>query len=389
MGQPPADRSTVVSEISQALALQVFDELFSVELVDLNSPAPDSVDGLIVLGPTEQLPQTWLDNLDAFVRTGKGVAIFASAFRSQDLGGQFGGVSIPEVNATGLESLLQQYGATISQDRLLDREAAQVSVTMQVVGYMGQQEIRQPIPTVDPRLPIISQLNPESILVPNVPLLAFQPRNRNTPLPITPLVLTDAAQAAVQEGSLRVINVASTGPSSVTVQGQNSLSLEQAIEPIAGEVTGSQPVIMTIEGELPGAGEGSAAPVSTGVRLLVASSGDFITNIFTGNDPLSDPGLLRSMPPQVASSVQQYTMSSILFLKNTADWLVSDADLVSIRSRGLPTYVQNDQLNRQSRTFYQLINIVLVPLVFVAVGISAAWSRRRRRRKLSERFQMA
>jgi ABC-type uncharacterized transport system involved in gliding motility auxiliary subunit len=82
-------------------------------------------------------------------------------------------------------------------------------------------------------------------------------------------------------------------------------------------------------------------------------------------------------------------MSSILFLKNTADWLVSDADLVSIRSRGLPTYVQNDQLNRQSRTFYQLINIVLVPLVFVAVGISAAWSRRRRRRKLSERFQMA
>jgi ABC-type uncharacterized transport system involved in gliding motility auxiliary subunit len=384
MGQPGADRDEVVRELSEALGQRVFEGMYDVRLVDLREPVPDDVQGLIVLGPTGDLDQAWLQNLDRWVQQGGGTAVFASAWRKRPLGQDFGNFGVPEHNDEGLLRLLRTWGVELRTDRLVDREASQVSIAMQTIGYMGEQPIRQPLPTMDPRLPLVTRIHTGSVLVPNIALLAFQPADRVSPLPLTGLRLTPDAEAAVQAGTLQVTEVAATADSTVSVGERDSLSLEAAWDPLPGEEAGSVPVMMTLEGRIP-AGWEEHAGTAPG-RVLVVSSGDFITNLFQGDDPLQDPRLLRAMPPQVASTTQQYAMNSVLFLKNAADWLASDADLVAIRTRGLPAFVQTDRLTRTRKNLYQLVNIVLIPVCFVLLGIVSALVRRRRRLALTARF---
>jgi ABC-type uncharacterized transport system involved in gliding motility auxiliary subunit len=383
--QPPPQRDVVIDQLETDIGEGLFDNLFDVELVDITQAIPDDLNGLILLGPTPEAPlgENAARSLDAYVQSGRGLAVFASRYRTDQAGAEYGGTGFAEENTTGLEPLFAAWGIRLGADRLIDREAAQVSVTYQTLGRMGDQPIRQPLPTLDPRLPLITTLNQESLLVPNVPLIAFQPADRTTPLPITGIEILDSARTAAESGGLTLTEVASTSETSVRQQNALTLSLEESVEPVAGESAGAVPVIVTLEGRLPSAFADSS---TESARVLVASSGDFITNALSSDrDPLRNPRVLRSMPPEVVGSVQQYSVSAILFIKNAADWLVSDADLVRIRGRGIPAYIETSSLTRENKTFFQLVNVAGVPLAFVGVGIVAALSRRRRRAELARK----
>lgn len=381
---PPPQRDVVIDQLETDIGEGLFDDLFDVELVDINQTLPEDLAGLILLGPAPEspLPETTLRNIDAFVQSGRGVAVFASRYRASSLGGQFAGAGgFAEENETGLERLFDAWGIGLGADRLIDREAAQVSVTYQTLGRVGDQPIRQALPTLDPRLPLVTQLNQESLLVPNVPMIAFQPADRTSPLPVTGIEIREAARTAAESGELVLTEVATTSQSAVRVQNALTMSLEESTETAAGETAGAVPVIVTLEGRLPSAFDGAGTDQA---RVLVASSGDFITNALASDrDPLRNPRVLRSMPPEVVGSVQQYSLSAILFIKNAADWLVSDADLVRIRGRGIPSFIETSNLAREKKTFYQLMNIAGVPMAFVGVGVLAAISRRRRRAELA------
>jgi ABC-type uncharacterized transport system involved in gliding motility auxiliary subunit len=330
-------------------------------------------------------------NIDAFAMKGKGVAFFVSAYRANtpDLGGQMPNMpkfTVPEENKTGLEELIKGYGLTINRDTVLDRQATQVSVTEKTIGYFGDQPISASVPMLDPRLPLVSKINKKSLLVPNVPFLAFMPSDRSTPLPISTLTLTPEATTAQGAGKLTVTEVAATAETSVKRTNAMSLSLDDANQPSSDEVPGPFPVIMTLEGTLTSTlGNGSTEKG----RILVASNGDFITNVFNRQDPLADPRTMRGMPPALAQSVDQYRRSAVDFFKNSADWLASDPDLIRIRGRGTMAYIDAARLDKDKKVAFQVANIAGIPLAFGALGIVAWMRRRARRNELFAQFNKA
>lgn len=386
----PADPAEVRERLAGQLADQLFDGLFRVAFVDASQPL-DDIDALLVLGPRRALSDETLRNIDAFVQRGGGAGFFVSPWR---MGASPFGVDMPgmdhfaqpEPNATGLQPLLEAWGVRLNEDTLIDREVSQISVEIRTIGFMGDQPLQSPLPVMDPRLPLFTDLNPASLLATHVPLLAFQPANRRQPLPVSSLALTSSARERMAEERLEVVEVVRANPTTTRRRHAPSLSLEQALQPSAQEETGGGwPVIVTLEGHLPSAFD-DAGSTDAG-RLLVAANGDFITNVFSGQDPLRDPNVLRTLPPQVIQTVQQYSASSVLFLRNATDWLVADADLIRIRARGTPVFLEAESLQRERRTRVQALNIVGVPLLFIALGVTVFFARQRRRRALSAAFE--
>ena len=251
-GQDPAE--AVKTQLAGQLKSQLFDDLFSIEWVTLDKPVADTIDGLVLLGPTKDLGAEGAKNLDAFVMKGKGVAIFQSPYRSNspDIGVIPGmpKFTVPEENKTGLEGIIESYGVTLNKDTLIDRQSPQVSVVEKVVAYMGNEPLKASVPTLDPRLPLMTNINRKSLLVPNVNLLAFMPAERATPLPISSLSRTAASTAAVQAGTLTITEVISSSDTTVKRTNAMGLSVEDATEEKPDEVAGPFPVIVTIEGKL-------------------------------------------------------------------------------------------------------------------------------------------
>lgn len=387
-GQDPA--TAVKTQLAGQLKSQLFDDLFSVEWVTLDQPVADTIDGLVLLGPTKDLGEAAAKNLDAFVMKGKGVAIFQSPYRSNspDIGVIPGmpKFTVPEENKTGLEGIIESYGVTLNKDTLIDRQSPQVSVVEKVVAYMGNEPLKASVPTLDPRLPLMTNINRKSLLVPNVNLLAFMPADRATPLPISSLSLTPAATTAEQAGALTVTKVVSSAETTVKRTNAMGLSVEDATEEKPDEVAGPFPVIVTIEGKLASSlGNGSTDKA----RLVIASNGDFISNVFNRNDPLADPRTLRGMPPALGQSVQEYRESAVNFLKNATEWLVSDADLIAIRGRGSVAYIDASRLDSGKKFTLQAFNIVGIPLLFSLAGLVGWQVRKGRRAALAARFKKA
>lgn len=387
-GQDPA--TAVKTQLAGQLKSQLFDDLFSVEWVTLDQPVADTIDGLVLLGPTKELGDAAAKNLDAFVMKGKGVAIFQSPYRSNspDIGVIPGmpKFTVPEENKTGLESIIESYGVTLNKDTLIDRQSPQVSVVEKVVAYMGNEPLKASVPTLDPRLPLMTNINRKSLLVPNVNLLAFMPADRATPLPISSLSRTAAATTAEQAGTLTITEVVSSAETTVKRTNAMGLTVEDATEEKPDEVAGPFPVIVTIEGKLASSvGNGSTDKA----RLVIASNGDFISNVFNRNDPLADPRTLRGMPPALGQSVQEYRESAVNFLKNATEWLVSDADLIAIRGRGSVAYIDASRLDGNKKFTLQAFNIVGIPLLFSLAGLVGWQVRKGRRAALAARFKKA
>lgn len=387
-GQDPAE--AVKTQLAGQLKSQLFDDLFAIEWVTLDKPVADTIDGLVLLGPTKDLGAEGAKNLDAFVMKGKGVAIFQSPYRSNspDIGVIPGmpKFTVPEENKTGLEGIIESYGVTLNKDTLIDRQSPQVSVVEKVVAYMGNEPLKASVPTLDPRLPLMTNINRKSLLVPNVNLLAFMPAERATPLPISSLSLTPAATTAEQAGALTVTEVVSSAETTVKRTNAMGLSVEDATEEKPDEVAGPFPVIVTIEGKLASSvGNGSTDKA----RLVIASNGDFISNVFNRNDPLADPRTLRGMPPALGQSVQEYRESAVNFLKNATEWLVSDADLIAIRGRGSVAYIDGSRLDSGKKFTMQAFNIVGIPILFSLAGLVAWQLRKGRRAALAARFKKA
>ena len=387
-GQDPAE--AVKTQLAGQLKSQLFDDLFSIEWVTLDKPVADTIDGLVLLGPTKDLGAEGAKNLDAFVMKGKGVAIFQSPYRSNspDIGVIPGmpKFTVPEENKTGLEGIIESYGVTLNKDTLIDRQSPQVSVVEKVVAYMGNEPLKASVPTLDPRLPLMTNINRKSLLVPNVNLLAFMPAERATPLPISSLSRTAASTAAVQAGTLTITEVVSSAETTVKRTNAMGLSVEDATEEKPDEVAGPFPVIVTIEGKLASSvGNGSTDKA----RIVVASNGDFISNVFNRNDPLADPRTLRGMPPALGQSVQEYRESAVNFLKNATEWLVSDADLIAIRGRGSVAYIDGSRLDSSKKFTMQAFNIVGIPILFSLAGLVAWQLRKGRRAALAARFKKA
>ncbi len=413
-GPQAPDPEEIKAQISEQLGL-FFEELYDFELVDISSEEgiPEDVAGLFVIGSTAEFDHDMLFRLDQFIMAGNPVAFFVSPYKMQtqqfDQPG-FPPIQLPARNNTGLDELLQAYGVRMNLDAVVEMNlmSAQVSVEQWMINMGGQQ---RPIwvPAPDPRLPVMSTLSRTSLLVPQMPMVAFLPLDRQRPLSQSSLSLTADAIVARDGETLQIDEVMATSQSSyrfpsdedeppITTQKDSMTELlegyaENPDNPVWGEEAGDLEqgpfvIAYSLVGHLDSAFPEDADTGSTEAgRVFIVANGHWIQSLLANqSDPLLNPQSMRMMDPGAVQQVQQYLRSSEMLFRNTADWLAQDSALVRIRAREEPAYIDSDRLTESEKNQYKFFNIAGLPLVFSFLGLCGFLIRQFRRGRLEAQY---
>ena len=430
--QNPISPDQIKDQIKEQLGM-FFEGLYDFELVDISeAEVSDDVTGLFVIGPTAEHDDEMLRRIDAFVMSGRPVAFFLSPYKMEtqnfDQPG-FGPIDIPAENDTGLEELIETYGVRLNEDAIVELNlmSAQVSVEEWIIN-MGGRQARVPVPIPDPRLPVMTLLSPTSLIVPQMPMVAFLPMDRERPLSQSSLSLTADAFRAAGDDELVVEEVMRTSESTfryvpgepeeriLVLDKEDLTSYLEAyeanpddpdvrmllgidededgnIDDVQTESVDRGPFVVGyslvgfMESHFPGAEEVEDDPEVTSStdsgRIFVVANGHWIESLLTQrNDPLLNPNAMRMMDPGAVRQVQQYLRSGEMLFRNTADWLAQDTALVQIRVREEPAYIDSDRLTEWQKMKYKLFNIAGIPILFSFLGLCGFLVRQFRRGRI-------
>ncbi len=125
-------------------------------------------------------------------------------------------------------------------------------------------------------------------------------------------------------------------------------------------------LILPIQGEEQGDFRVGAALQGPDNRFLVIGSGDFM-------QPFPEVGYQG-----------QLTSLGLDFFVASIEWLAQERELATIRGKQMPALITD--IPSAARTYIQIINIILVPAFFFAIGLVMYARRLRRRRELTEAF---
>ncbi|MCA9563653.1 MAG: GldG family protein [Myxococcales bacterium] len=411
---PPGPQTPSPEDVEQDIATQLeafFEDQYEIDLVHITDPPPEEVEGLFILGPTEELSDEMKYWLDQLIMSGRPVALMVSPYRMDypqfDQPGM-PAISFPTENETGWSELLEAYGIGLNQDTVVEANdlIAQVSMMRHQV-RVGDRTGISLTPVSDPRLPVMTNLSDTSLLVPNLPLVAFLPSDREQVLSQSSLRLLPDLLEARSEGRVAVDEVLLTSESSYRLGPDDagpSVGLESVqpyVEAFRAQEEGGEASInleqgpfltaVSVVGELESAfpdrsDEGHVAETSE-ARLFVVANGDWVKNLLQPqDDPMLSARVMRMLPRSVLVDVNRYRETGQYFLRNIADWLVQDLDLVSIRVRQEPVFIDSTEVTEADRTFYKTLNIAGIPIVFCMLGLAGFLFRQARRAGIERRF---
>ena len=322
-GEPP------VSELMQLNnQLTVLYEIVDVRLDSLE--VPDKVKTLVMLRPTDSIPNATLNRLDNFLGRGGRIAIAMNRV-SGDLQNATGST----VNI-GLENWLQQKGIIVESNFLIDASCGAVTLQQQTGFGMMQQQIAFPY------LPRISTFADHPIAkgLENV-LLEFASSIRysgDSTKRFTPIAKTSDKSNALP------------APQYFDVQKQWT----DADFPLRNLI-----VAAAIEGRLASNAES---------KMVVISDGDFAI----------------SGPQQRPRNLQADNVS---LLANSIDWLSDDTGLIALRTKGV-TSRPIDELEDSTKTIIKYSNFMLPIFLVVGYGlIRMQRNRMKRLKRMSENYE--
>lgn len=283
-------------------------------------------DVLIVVAPTDTIPDDDLRAIDRFMQE-QGKAAFLVNRVQADLQQGFG-----TVLNTGLERLLESYGATINPDLVMDRQSSAINVQRQAGFFRVLEAIEYPF------LPIVTSFSDNAMVRRLGELRLFFASSidtTNVPEGVTaePLAFS-TPYSGLQTGFFmlqpqfaqdRDLN---EGPFTLGVAYKGNLPSPYGIEPAVSES-----------------------------RMVVFSDGDFV-----------DESLVGPIP------------SSIEAVLNMVDWLVLDEGILAIRSKKIdprPLDPIDDSLKAPIKYF----TLLFPPFLVVLVGLFR-WRRRKMEMRL-------
>jgi len=269
---------------------------------------PDDIDGLLVVGPADDLTEAELRKLDEHVLRGKPLAIFASAatVRAGDLEMK------ASLSTHGLGRLTSGYGLELGEDLVFDSARAH---EVSVATSSGADKMAWPYLLVAKEKEGLDANSPVFFRVPEV---------------IFPLASSIAIRREKQpNATVRALARAS----STAVRDVRKEIMLTPLKPARGEgAAGEVVVAASVEGTLTSAFGG--APSTKPARVLVVASGLFFTNPFVYAGPPAvkeGMGAMMATADPLAPIATAYTQSimttTILVLKNTLDWLTFDEDM--------------------------------------------------------------
>jgi ABC-type uncharacterized transport system involved in gliding motility auxiliary subunit len=330
---------------------------YRVRLISPGDEIPDNLPAVFIFGGVEDLDDWALYRIDRYIQQG-GRALFAA--KGVYIDTLRGSIEARHQEDKGLLEMLASYGVIIRPELALDRNA----LTLQYQTRMPSGAVQFRIV----RYPLwigVTQDNGNS----QHPVSAnFSGLDLYWPSPLE-LHITDNVQA---------VPLFTSSPEAWLMREEFNTNPEASyfFEKDAAATRGKKDLGASLTGEFPSFFRGSPKPAREGSdeelpdmpqkaapsRMIVVGDTDFATNMIN------------------ASNARQ----NLDFLLRAADWLVSDDDIIGIRSKqphsGRLDKIFDPGRRAAAMRFAQVVNVGIIPLLVIAFGFIFASQRRKKSR---------
>jgi ABC-type uncharacterized transport system involved in gliding motility auxiliary subunit len=319
------------------------------------------VDALVVAGPHQPVDEKGLREIDRFVMSGRGAVILAPGMAAGGAGARgMENLKMLQGNDTGLGKLLEGYGFKVTQDIIVDNQAA-------APGVMDLAGGRRALVTSPAFVAAATEKAPGLSVLEGV---------RGLVMPYASPVELVGPLASGSPASGKLWKIASSSEGSFKHSGfaiiGAEMKFEQGKEPSKAYAFG-----YAYQGALKSAFVNEAASsVSTDkaplaesqkpVRLLVMGNAAFASDDWTQ--------LARFMPVYAAGAQMLY---------NAIGWTVEDEALIPLRSKNMDSR-QIGATSEGKASFVQWANVLGLPLAFCLFGV-ARW-RVRKSNRMNQRL---
>lgn len=289
------------------------------ELLGDNKP-----DVLLVVAPTDTIPESDLLALDSYIMQGGRVGFLLNRVQAN-----LQAMQATELNI-GLDPLLANYGIVLTPNLIMDEQSSVVNMQSRQGFFNITQQIEYPL------FPVATNFNPNNQMVNRLRELMFY------------FVSSVDTAATLPAGVIREPLIYSSGQSGMQ-QGFFMLQPTQTTATLAG---GPFVLGAAFTGTFPSVYEPGRTSVPT--RLVVVGDGDFINESIVGG-----------------------SAANTTFGLNLVDWLVQDDALLAIRSKSIEPRTLRE-ISEGTRPIIKYANMIGPLLLVVLFGL-ARWRRRRGR----------
>jgi len=309
-------------------ALNVLYQTTEVRLTD-TTDIPDDIKTLALIRPTDSIPPAHLEKIDKFLARGGRLLIAFNRVHG-DLRSFYG----YPLN-TGIETWLQQKGAEVVDNFVVDAQCGSFSMPQQFGAFMIQTQVSFPY------VPIISTFSnhPATQGLDGL-MLEFaseiRPNGRDSTVKFTPLAFSSDLSAAQPAPQYFDVNK-KWEESDFTRQ---KITVAASLERIGGE---------------------------NDSRMMIIADGDF---------PVNGMG-------QQARKLQGDNINLVV---NGIDWLTDDTGLIELRTKGA-AFRPIQKLDDTVKTILKYVNFLLPVVLVVVYGVVRAQNNRSiRRKRMNERY---
>jgi ABC-type uncharacterized transport system involved in gliding motility auxiliary subunit len=320
-----------------------------------DEPLPDEADTLILIDP-ENFDERQLYEIDQFLYGGGNVIIAAQGFRyDYNSDGRTGVEIVPRQVTHGMNTLLENYGVTISDEMLMDDQFELISIMSNA--QMGPFAMQVPV-----KVPMQIRLTDSSL-------------NKDVSITnrLDSLFYIWGSSLKIDESLLTKNNLSKTlllvsGTRSWTVPFLGGQLMKADVEKHKNNAVSHLPLSVLLEGQFPLAFKGKEKPLwpdqeseddsdavlrapEPGKLILIGCASMFEESFVQGGEMLS-------------------------FFSNCVDAVTLGDTLIGIRSHKAINRVIKP-LNKMQKIWYRFITIFLVPLVVVIFGVVRAFIRRK------------
>lgn len=317
-GEPPPQQAlqTLYRELSQNYDIKTV-------TIDSAGAMSESPDALVILAPTDTIPEPHLRAVDQYLMGGGRLAVMLNRVNANLQMGQ------ATMQSVGLEPLLASYGAAITPDLIMDNQSSAVTVQQQQGFFTINRQIEYPF------FPIASNFNTNNLMVNRLSNMVFY-----------------FASSIDSSGVPESVNFESLIRSSSNSQTQEGFFMIQPGMPNQDQFSGGPYTIAaSLSGSFPSA---YSQATSTDTRLLVVGDGDFLNESLVGPIP-----------------------GNIEFGLNMADWLVQDDALLAIRAKKIAPRTLGET-SEGMRPLIKYTNMLLPALLVILFGLFR-WRQRKSR----------
>ncbi|MCB2212477.1 Gldg family protein [bacterium] len=349
-GEPDPTQQQQPGMNAQAGAIAQFGNVlqsnYGIENVNLTDApgVPDNIDVLMIVAPTEAIPEEDQMKIDQYIMDGGSVAWLLSTVNADLQNGTATAYRL------GLDQMTRNYGFVVNPNLVADLNSSMINVQERRGFFTIQNTIKYPF------FPNVNTFNENAIVVENIDMLSlFFPSSIDTTyaaeknVNLTP-VMYSGPRTLVQAGTFTI---------NATQEWQDDLFTREHVvlgAMLEGPFPSAFSGMETDEGSVDMVGGGMTAP--DGTRMFVMGDGRFIQDGY-----LTNP-------------------ANVYMLLNAIDWLAGDTDLIALRGREF-TMRTLKEISTAQKQVWKYVNWFAPPLLAILLGI-VYWQIRRNRRYSEE-----